>query len=40
MRTWLITGVSSGFGKSMTELLQKFGCLDGMTQSNQMSLFV
>ena len=27
-------------GKSITELLKKFGCLDGMTQSNQMSLFV
>ena len=27
-------------GKSVTELLQKFGCLEGMTQSNQMSLFV
>ncbi len=27
-------------GKSVTELLDKFGCLKGMTQSNQMSLFV
>ena len=27
-------------GKSVTELLSKFGCLKGMTQSNQMSLFV
>ena len=27
-------------GKSVTEILQKFGCLEGMTQSNQMSLFV
>ena len=27
-------------GKSVTELLSKFGCLEGMTQSNQMSLFV
>ncbi len=27
-------------GKSVTELLKKFGCLDGWTQSNQMSLFV
>jgi len=27
-------------GKAITELLQKFGCLKGMTQSNQMSLFV
>ena len=26
-------------GKSVTELLSKFGCLKGMTQSNQMSLF-
>ena len=32
--------VRSKIGKSMTELLQKFGCLKGMTQSNQMSLFV
>ena len=30
----------SKIGKSMTELLKKFGCLNGMTQSNQMSLFV
>lgn len=30
----------SKIGKSMTDLLQKFGCLKGMTQSNQMSLFV
>ena len=27
-------------GKSVVELLKKFGCLNGMTQSNQMSLFV
>jgi len=27
-------------GKSVIELLKKFGCLEGMTQSNQMSLFV
>ncbi len=27
-------------GKSVIELLKKFGCLKGMTQSNQMSLFV
>ena len=27
-------------GKSVIELLKKFGCLNGMTQSNQMSLFV
>ncbi len=32
--------VRSKIGKAMTELLQKFGCLKGMTQSNQMSLFV
>ena len=30
----------SKIGKSVTELLQKFGCLKGMTQSNQLSLFV
>ena len=27
-------------GKTVVELLQKFGCLKGMTQSNQLSLFV
>ena len=27
-------------GKSAIELLQSFGVLNGMTQSNQMSLFV
>ena len=27
-------------GVSVIELLKKFGCLKGMTQSNQMSLFV
>lgn len=27
-------------GKSVTELLKKFGCLEGMSQSNQMSLFI
>ena len=32
--------VRSKVGKSVIELLQKFGCLKGMTQSNQMSLFV
>ncbi len=32
--------VRSKIGKAMTELLKKFGCLKGMTQSNQMSLFV
>ena len=26
-------------GKSTTEMLSKFGCLDGMSQSNQLSLF-
>ena len=30
----------SKIGKSVTELLKKFGCLKGMTQSNHMSLFV
>ena len=30
----------SKIGKSITELLEKFGCLKGMTKSNQMSLFV
>ena len=30
----------SKIGKSVTELLDKFGCLKGMTKSNQMSLFV
>ena len=27
-------------GKSVIELLKEFGCLNGMSQSNQMSLFV
>jgi DNA polymerase-3 subunit alpha (Gram-positive type) len=27
-------------GKSVIELLKKFGCLEGMTQSNQMTLFM
>lgn len=27
-------------GKSVIEILKTFGCLDGMTQSNQMSLFI
>ena len=27
-------------GKSVIELLRKFGCLEGMTQSNQMTLFM
>ena len=26
-------------GKSTIEMLEKAGCLDGMSQSNQMSLF-
>lgn len=26
-------------GKSMVDLLSKFGCLDGIPQSNQISLF-
>ncbi len=26
-------------GTSVTDLLKKFGCLEGMSQSNQMSLF-
>ncbi len=30
----------SKIGKSVTELLEKFGCLKGMTLSNQMSLFI
>ena len=30
----------SKIGKSVTELLKKFGCLEGMSQSSQMSLFV
>ncbi len=30
----------SKIGKSVTDLLDKFGCLKGMTKSNQMSLFV
>ena len=30
----------SKIGKSVTELLSKFGCLKGMTLSNQMSLFI
>ena len=31
--------IRSKAGKSVLELLDKFGCLKGMTQSNQMSLF-
>lgn len=32
--------IKAKIGKSVVELLKKFGCLEGMTQSNQMSLFV
>ena len=32
--------IRSKIGKSVTELLDKFGCLKGMTLSNQMSLFI
>ena len=31
--------IRSKVGKSVTELLSKFGCLNGMSQSNQLSLF-
>ena len=31
--------IRSKIGDSVTELLRKFGCLDGMSQSNQLSLF-
>ena len=31
--------IRSKIGKSVVELLDKFGCLKGMSQSNQMSLF-
>ena len=31
--------IKAKIGKSVTELLKKFGCLEGMTQSNQLSLF-
>lgn len=31
--------IRSKIGKSVAELLEKFGCLKGMAQSNQMSLF-
>ena len=31
--------VRSKVGKSVVELLQKFGCLQGMSKSNQLSLF-
>ena len=32
--------IRSRAGKSVLELLEKFGCLKGMSQSNQLSLFV
>ena len=32
--------IRAKIGKSVIELLDKFGCLKGMTESNQMSLFV
>lgn len=31
--------IKAKIGKSVTELLRKFGCLEGMNQSNQLSLF-
>lgn len=31
--------IRSKIGKSVVELLEKFGCLKGMSQSNQLSLF-
>lgn len=31
--------IRSKIGKSVVELLEKFGCLKGMSQSNQISLF-
>ena len=31
--------IRSKVGKSVVELLEKAGCLKGMSQSNQMSLF-
>lgn len=31
--------IRSKVGTSVTDLLKKFGCLEGMSQSNQMSLF-
>ena len=30
----------AGIGKSVVELLHKFNCLDGLPESNQISLFV
>ncbi len=31
--------IRSKVGNSVTDLLKKYGCLEGMSQSNQMSLF-
>ena len=31
--------IRSKIGDSVIELLRKFGCLEGMSQSNQISLF-
>ena len=31
--------IRAKIGDSVTELLRQFGCLEGMSQSNQMSLF-
>ena len=31
--------ISAKIGDSVTELLRQFGCLEGMSQSNQLSLF-
>ena len=31
--------IRSKIGNSVSDLLKKFGCLDGMSQSNQLSLF-
>lgn len=31
--------IKSKVGNAVVELLQKFGCLDGMSKSNQISLF-
>ena len=31
--------IRAKIGDSVTELLKQFGCLEGMSQSNQLSLF-
>ena len=31
--------IRAKIGDSVTELLRQFGCLEGMSQSNQLSLF-